>query len=73
MFVFAVESVSVRCAGYPQRIHKGYAYDAHDPIVLANPSMFQPTPVLVARSDGFTPEVEQATAAPGERRSAKRG
>lgn len=46
-------------------VKEGDVWDASDPFVKANPSLFDDSPRRVRRS---TPEVEAATAAPGEKR-----
>lgn len=46
---------------------------AADPVVLAHRALFSDTPTNVQRTPGWEPpEVEQATAAPGERRASRR-
>lgn len=51
-------------------VEEGDAWDADDPLVKANPSLFSDTPPVVHSSFGRKTfdEVEQATAAPGEKR-----
>jgi hypothetical protein len=65
--------------GQTIRIAAGYMVPANDPVVAANPDLFSPDPrycsalfgtVLPAELAG--PPVETATAAPGERRNARR-
>lgn len=48
-------------------VEEGDAWDADDPIVKAHPELFSDTPVTVHSSFGKR-TVEQATAAPGEKR-----
>jgi len=57
-------------------ITKGEAWDENDPVVRSHPDWFSPEPPEVRTSDGSYTQataqraapVEQATAAPGERR-----
>jgi hypothetical protein len=77
-YVFAVcENVSCRVDGQPVTVKRGETRHADDPVVKAYPDFFSDTPVIVARFPGWQPaadrEVEQATAAPGEKRRARRG
>lgn len=60
--VFARRTASVG------RVHvnEGEAWAGDDPIVVANPDLFSQRPTKVRRS--VPAPVEQATAAPGERR-----
>jgi len=48
-------------------VHEGEAWDADDPLVKANQALFSDEPVVVHSSTGKR-QVEQATAAPGEKR-----
>jgi hypothetical protein len=72
---FARDTVSVRERGskYPTAIQKGSAWYADHPIVVDHPDLFADTPTDVFPR-GWTPSpvVEQATAAPGEKRTARR-
>jgi hypothetical protein len=59
-------------------VHKGEHWPADDPAVKASPSLFSTDPryglQYSAEPPGYNdPPVEQATAAPGERRSVRRG
>jgi hypothetical protein len=56
--------------GMIQRLTVGEPWNADDPLVIARPDLFSPEPVRVQTSQGWQ-VVEQATAAPGEKR--KRG
>jgi len=75
---FASYTASVREAGskYPTSVQKGTAWHADHPLVLAHPDMFADDPPEVLPR-GWKPEkvvepvVEQATAAPGEKRGAR--
>ena len=59
----------------PIVIRKGEAWDADDPIVKANPSLFSVDPGTARTTVQRTPEdiVEQKTKAPGERSRVRRG
>ena len=46
-------------------------WDADDPFVLARPDLFSAAPLRVNRTVPARPQVEQATAAPGERRGGR--
>ncbi len=63
-------------------VTKGEAWDAEDPLVLQHPDWFADSPPEIKRSTNrsYTAEsallaapVEQATAAPGEKRTLRRG
>jgi hypothetical protein len=56
----------------PIVIRRGEAWDADDPIVLANPSLFTADPGK-ARASVVREVVEQSTRAPGERSRTRRG
>ena len=74
-FVFALDTTSVRVDGLPITVRRGEARHRTDPVVRAYPAMFADEPVVVALFPGFRyedVEVEQATAAPGEKRAARR-
>jgi len=66
---FARYTASVGVPGNPTTfiVEEGEAWDADDPVVLHNPHAFSDEPEQVHSSFG-TRTVEQATAAPGERR-----
>lgn len=49
----------------PLAVHRGEVWDATDPVVTEHADMFATQPTLVRRTS--TP-IEQATAAPGEKR-----
>lgn len=70
-YVFASASVSVRVPGetYPVPVRRGEVWYAEDPFVKAHPDLFSDDP---PRARGSEPEVEQATAAPGEKRATRR-
>ena len=55
-------------------VEEGDAWDSEAPIVLAHPELFKDTPAKVFHGDGLRRDVEvveQATAAPGEKRRGK--
>ena len=72
-YVFALDTCSLREPGskYPTTIHKGTAWYADSPLVVLYPDMFSPKPTEVFPRNWVAP-VEQATAAPGEKRSTRR-
>lgn len=72
-YVFARATVSVREPGskYPSTVHQGSVWHATCPMVLSHPDLFSEDPPEI-HPRGFVPPVEQATAAPGERRNARR-
>lgn len=68
--------------GSPWTLMKGQHYPADDPVVTANPGMFTSDPRYGLTWTGAPPAemalppddlVEQATAAPGEKRNVRRG
>jgi hypothetical protein len=73
-YVFVQYDVSIREAGskYPTLLESNTAVPADHPIVAAHPDAFGPDPVKVWPR-GWSPSVEQATAAPGEVRDNGRG
>lgn len=73
--VFVKKSVSTFVDGARVRIVEGDVWAADDPVVKARPELFADEPEKVHRSieTAARPRgVEQATAAPGERRAVKR-
>lgn len=72
--VFAVDTCSLREPGskYPSTVHKGEAWYADSPLVRSYPDMFSAKPTEVFPRN-WEPPVEQATAAPGEKRNTRRG
>ena len=73
-YVFANDTVSVREPGskYPTSVQRGSAWYADCPLVLAHPDLFSTTPTDVHPRGWVADRVEQATAAPGEKRTTKR-
>lgn len=70
MYVYALSTtIAVTPDGDKVRVHEGEVWAADDPLVKASPKLFGKTPSKVRRT---APEkeqpVEQATAAPGEKR-----
>lgn len=57
--------------GGVHRLNKGEPWDADDQLVKHRPEFFSDSPLKVRTSFGWSP-VEQATAAPGEKRTTKR-
>jgi hypothetical protein len=73
-YKIAQETTSLRTGSkYPTAIHAGEAWHAEHPLVLANPGAFGDEPPVI-HPRGWTPPpvVEQASAAPGELRTARR-
>lgn len=75
--VYAVTTARVTTGdGARVVIHKGQHWPAADPIVRAQPSLFSPDPrwglAYSIEPDGYDAPVESASAAPGERRNARR-
>lgn len=70
MYVFPVASVAVGYAGGVIHLSTRDVWAADDPFVQARPELFSDTPaVTVVRRTAAAPVVvEQATAAPGEKR-----
>lgn len=68
--VYAAANCVVRYNNLTLRLTPGDPWDATDPFVKSRPDLFSDAPATVHRT--FRP-VEQATAAPGERRSTRRG
>lgn len=67
-YVFAVSETYVFVNGLDVRIMAGSAWNPNDPVVLAHPTLFADEPTLRGAMPGWEPEIEQATAAPGEKR-----
>lgn len=72
-YVYARAAVICRVNGHPVTVKLGETRHADDPVVLAHPDVFSDEPIIVTRYPGWEPDVEQATAAPGEKRSVRRG
>ena len=71
--VYATSTTSItNDQGLAFTLHKGEVWDADDPLVKSRPGFFSKTPVIVrvSHGQGWQP-VEQATAAPGERRKTR--
>lgn len=68
--VFAAAQCAVHWNGLTLRLNPGDPWDATDPFVRARPDLFSDVPAVVNRT---SVRVEQATAAPGERRTTRRG
>lgn len=66
------DSVVANGTRQPTVIRKGEAWDADDPIVTANPSLFSADAAHARVSVSRRPVVEQSTKAPGERSRARR-
>jgi hypothetical protein len=74
--VYAIDTVSVRTPGskYPTSIKKGERWWSDHPIVKEHPGVFavEDPGEVFPRGWNDPPDVEQATAAPGEKRAAGR-
>jgi hypothetical protein len=69
MYVFAQTSAAIRWGTSALHIHTGDVWPADDPFVKAHPTFFADTPPAGTLRYTQPPEtVEQATAAPGEKR-----
>ena len=72
-YAFATGSCStVTEDGIPVSMNAGDIWDASDPFVKSHPALFSTTPPLVRRTTAER-VIEQATAAPGEKRTTNRG
>lgn len=69
--VYAAAQCVVRYNNLTVRLEPGHPWAADDPFVKARPDLFSDEPTAINRTS--PPPVEQATAAPGERRTTKRG
>lgn len=71
-YVFArVNTLIVNTAGR-HRLYVGDAWHADHPVVQIHPEMFSDDPPEI-HPRNWEPPVEQASAAPGEKRSSRRG
>jgi hypothetical protein len=70
-FARATTSLRSRGSKYPTQVHVGEAWHADHPLVIDHPDAFSDTPPVVFPT-GWTPTVEQASAAPGETRATRR-
>lgn len=66
MIVVALSTFTIAVDGIPLTVREGEAWAADDPVVKRYPESFSKDGRTVRRS---VPVVEQATAAPGERRA----
>lgn len=71
MYVHPKTTCVVAYKGERVRLNPNQTWYADDPFVKAHPGFFADDPVNVSRSSGYRP-VEQATAAPGEKRATRR-
>lgn len=69
---FVTQSVVTAVDGRRIRLSKGDAWDDADPVVKARPELFADVPEVVMTSEVRVAGVEQASAAPGEKRSVKK-
>lgn len=73
--VYARSTTSVAHGGLRITLHAGEVWDATDSVVAAYPDHFSAKPITVRRFGGdgvIDAPIEQATAAPGEKRSTRR-
>ena len=74
--VYATASASLSFNGAQMTIRKGSHWPAEDPLVVRYPDMFSPDArfglLYTAEPEGYDAPVETASAAPGEKRSARR-
>jgi hypothetical protein len=71
-FARADQSLRTRGSKYPTTVHVGEAWYADHPLVVDHPDSFSDEPPLI-HPRNWTPPVEQASAAPGEKRANRRG
>ena len=76
VYATADASVTDPSSGAPGMIRKGTHWSADDPVVKAHPDLFSEDPrwglAYSVEPEGWDAPVEQATAAPGERRVVRR-
>lgn len=65
--VFCVSSCVIGFEGMPRHLKRGEVWDADDPLVKANPSLFDENPPIVHGTRERP--IEDATAEPGRKRS----
>jgi hypothetical protein len=70
-FVFARESHSFQLGAERFYVKRNQPFEATHPAVLANPGAFQDEPLDAVYAP--EPAIEQASAAPGEKRLTRRG
>ena len=71
-YVWAKGDCVVQIGNVRATITRGECRHDWDEVVKARPELFASEPTLVVRAVGEPPPVEQATAAPGEKRSTRR-
>jgi hypothetical protein len=73
--VFALSTCSTTdpATGLIVRVSEGEPWAASDPFVKAKPELFGAVPKRIRRTVPFQPPVEQASKAPGEKRTTRRG
>lgn len=70
---FCVADVSVMLGQVPVQLVRDRAYRVDDPVVTAYPHLFSTKPRVFTAFGVEVGQVEQATAAPGEKRTVRRG
>jgi len=77
VFAVATQAVPDPSTGARGMVHKGTHWSADDPVVKTNPELFSDDPRwglnYSVEPEGYDAPVEQATAAPGEKRNTRRG
>ena len=73
--VFALSTCTTTdpATGLIVRVSEGEPWAAQDPFVKARPELFGAVPERIRRTVPYLPPVEQASKAPGEKRTTKRG
>lgn len=73
MLKFCTAATIVPWKGETLRLTANSVWRANDPFVVAHPEMFADTPEVVETSSGavYRGAVEQASAAPGEKRNSR--
>lgn len=70
MFKFCSQSSIIGWKGQTLHLRAGSVWRADDPFVVAHPELFSDVPQVLESSSGASyRSVEQATAAPGEKRA----
>jgi hypothetical protein len=73
MHKFCTVATTLGWKGQSVDLHPSQVWDANDPLVRAHPEYFSDVPAVLQQSTGVVRRgVEQASAAPGEKRAASR-
>lgn len=73
VFALATLATTDPATGLIVRTVEGEPWAAQDPFVKARPDLFGDQPERIRRTVAFVPIIEQASKAPGEKRTTKRG